>query len=268
MKISPALIEKIIFSIVIIFIAILIYKVFKYLIDKIINVSNEKISKESKKKLNTIKILIFNIIKYVVITISILFILSKFGVNVTSIVAGLGITTALIGLAFQDLAKDIIAGVSIIIENQYEIGDYIEVNGFMGEVIFIGLKNTKIRNFKGATYIIANRNMDKVINYSLYNSRAVVDIDIDYMYNPDEIINLLEKFSLEVSKNVPYSKNKIEVLGLSELNASSVRYTLIQEVEKTKYTPAERFIKKELKKYLDKNNIKIPFDQIEVHNGK
>ena len=110
--------------------------------------------------------------------------------------------------------------------------------------------------------------MDKVINYSLYNSRAVVDIDIDYMYNPDEIINLLEKFSLEVSKNVPYSKNKIEVLGLSELNASSVRYTLIQEVEKTKYTPAERFIKKELKKYLDKNNIKIPFDQIEVHNGK
>ncbi len=47
-----------------------------------------------------------------------------------------------------------------------------------------------------------------LINYSLYNSRAVVYIDIDYMYNPDEIINLLEKFSLEVSKNVPYSKNK------------------------------------------------------------
>ena len=100
-----------------------------------------------------------------IIIITIVAILAVWGFNVTTLVAGLGLGTAIIGLAFQDLAKDLIAGFSIISEGDYEIGDTISVDGFMGEVVFMGLKTTRIRDFKGATYIVCNRYMDKVINY-------------------------------------------------------------------------------------------------------
>ena len=84
----------------------------------------------------------------ILVVVTFVAILANFGVNVKSILAGLGITAALVGLAFQDLAKDLIAGISIILEDQYEIGDTIEVNGFTGEVVSLGLRTTRIRNKK------------------------------------------------------------------------------------------------------------------------
>ena len=124
------------------------------------------IRKEQQQKVNTMRSIIVNIIKYTIVIIVLLAILANFGINVKSILAGLGIGTALVGLAFQDLAKDLIAGFSIITEGEYEVGDTIEVDGFMGEVLSIGLRTTRIKNFKGATKIIANHYMDNLINYS------------------------------------------------------------------------------------------------------
>ena len=74
--------------------------------------------------------------------------MTVYGVDVTSVLAGLGIVGVVLGFALQDLAKDIIAGFSIIFENQYAIGDTISINGFKGEVIFLGLKTTKIKNYE------------------------------------------------------------------------------------------------------------------------
>ena len=93
------------------------------------------------KKLETLKMIIKNIFKYSIIVIVILVIMARFGVNVTSFVAGLGIAGAIAGLASQDLLKDIIGGASIIMENQFAVGDTIEVGGFEGEVISISLKS-------------------------------------------------------------------------------------------------------------------------------
>ena len=83
------------------------------------------IRKEQQQKVNTMRSLIVNIIKYTIVIIVLLAILANFGINVKSILAGLGIGTALVGLAFQDLAKDLIAGFSIITEGEYEVGDTI-----------------------------------------------------------------------------------------------------------------------------------------------
>lgn len=64
-------------------------------------------------------------------------ILSLYGINVKSILAGVGITAAIVGLACQDIAKDLLAGIFIVAEDQYEIGDTIEIDGFMGEVVLL-----------------------------------------------------------------------------------------------------------------------------------
>lgn len=258
---------QIIIPILYIVIGIVLFQIIKKLILKS-RINYKKISKDQVQRIKTIKILFINIIKYIIIILVVLSILSQFGVNVKSILAGLGIGTAIIGLAFQDLAKDLIAGFSIITEGEYEVGDVIEVNGFMGEVTSISLRTTRIKNFKGATKIIANHYMDNIINYSENNSLAVIDVDISYENNEKEIEKAFSDLFERLKGKIPFATKDPEIWGVNELSNSSVVYRIVVETEPTKQFITERFLRKEIKIELDKNNIKIPYQQIEVHNGK
>ena len=166
------------------------------------------------------------------------------------------------------MAKDIIAGFSIITEGEYEIGDTIEIEGFMGEVVFIGLRTTRIRNYKGATKIIANRYMDNIINYSNSNSLAVVDVSVSYDCDSEKVEKAIEGLFKRLSGKIEFATKEPELWGVNELSDSSVVYRIAVETEPMKHFGVERFLKKEIKKEFDKENIKIPYKQIEVHNGK
>ena len=166
------------------------------------------------------------------------------------------------------MAKDIIAGFSIITEGEYEIGDTIEIEGFMGDVVFIGLRTTWFRNFKGATKIIANRYMDNIINYSINNSLAIVDVGVSYDVDSEKVEKAIEGLFKRLSGKIEFATKEPELWGGNELADSSVVYRIAVETEPMKQFGVERFLKKEIKKEFDKENIKIPYIQIEVHNGK
>ena len=257
---------KIILPIVYILIGTIVFKTIKQLVIKASSTKKLKITQIQRIK--TLKTLILNIIKYIIVVLVFLAILSNFGINVKSILTGLGIGTALIGLAFQDLAKDLIAGFSIITEAEYEVGDIIEVEGFMGEVTFIGLRTTRIRDFKGATKIIANHYMDNIINYSANNSLAVVDVGIAYENNEKEIDETFDRLFKRLNGHVPNAVKDIECWGVNELSDSSVVYRIVVETKPAEHLAVERFLKREIKKEFDQSGIKIPYTQIEVHNGK
>ena len=258
---------KLILPIIYIIIGIIAFSIIKKII-----LNSGKNSKKFKllqnQRVKTLKTLVINIVKYTIVLIVLLAVLSNFGVNVKSILAGLGIGTALIGLAFQDLAKDLIAGFSIITEGEYEIGDTIEIDGFMGEVVFIGLRTTRIRNFKGATKIIANRYMDNIINYSNNNSLAIVDVGVSYDCDTEKVEAAIEKLFKRLSGKIEFATKEPELWGVNELADSSVVYRIAVETEPMKHFAVERFLKKEIKNQFSKENIKIPYKQIEVHNGK
>ena len=259
--------RQIIFPIVYIAIGFVVYKLLKRLVNKIM-IKTPHMKKQHQQRANTIRIVILNVIKYVIVVVVLLAILANFGVNVRSIVAGLGITTAIIGLAFQDLAKDFIAGVSIITENQFEVGDTIEYDGFLGEVIFVGLKTTRIKDYRGAVKIIANHKLDTVINYSLNNYLAVVDIGVSYSDNPEEVAQALEEIRQELNGKVPNATGDIEIWGLDEFDESNMKYRIVVETKPQQHYAAQRFLRSEFKKRLDEKNIKISCQQIEVTNGK
>ena len=258
---------KIIWPIIYIVIGIIIFKLLKNIILR--SPKKSKLLRETQiQRIRTIKLLVLNIIKYIIISFVILAILTQFGVNIKSILAGVGIGTAIIGLAFQDLAKDLIAGFSIITEGEYEVGDTIEVDGFMGTVTEIGLRTTRLKDFKGATKIIANHYMDNIINYSTNNSLAVVDVGISYENNEKEIEETFTKLIEQLKGKIPHATKEPEVWGVQDLNSSSVVYRIVVETKSMKHFEVERFLRKEIKKAFDKNKIKIPYTQIEVHNGK
>lgn len=246
-------------------IGIIVFYFIKRLIKRILNKKNLKASQKSR--IQTFSMVLINITKYIIVTLVSLSILSIFGVNVKSVLTGLGIGTAIISLAFQDIAKDLIAGVAIITEGSYEIGDTIEIDGFLGEVVFIGLRTTRIRNFKGATKIISNRYMDNIINYSNNNSLAVVDVSIAYECKEEYIEETFNKLFKKLNGTIPDATKDIECWGVNSLDSSGVIYRIVVETKPMKHFAVERYLKKEIKKALDEANIKIPYNQIEVHNG-
>ncbi len=250
-----------------IIIGVVCFKILKRIINKATN-GKRALKATQKQRIDTLSTLITNIIKYLIVIFVVLGILSVFGINVKSILTGLGIGTAIIGLAFQDLAKDLIAGFSIITEGEYEIGDTIEVDGFMGEVVFIGLRTTRIRNFKGATKIISNHYMDKLINYSNNNSLAVVDVSIAYECKEKLIEETFEKLFKSLNGKIPDATKDLELWGVNDLADSGVVYRVVCETKPMKQFVTERFLRKEIKKAFDAAGIKIPYTQIEVHNGK
>ena len=259
--------EKIILPIVYVIIGIIIYKILQNFLYKSRKNLKTKLKTSQYQRVKTTQILILNIIKYIIIFIVVLAIFSTFGINISSILAGLGITTAILGLALQDFAKDIIAGISIITEGQYEVGNTIEVDGFMGEVVYLGLKTTRIKNFKGAVKIIANHNMDKIINYSLNNSLAVIDVSTGYDHDPEQIEKSLNALSERLKGKIEYATSEMKILGITDLGDSGVIYRVTVEVEPMQHFVVERFLRKEIKKAFDKDKIKIPYTQIEVHHG-
>ena len=161
--------KRIINSALYILFVLIIYLILKRILKIIfVRAGGKNASAAHKQRIKTISKMLSSILRYVFLVILLLVVLAVLGVNVTSLLAGLGIVTAIVGLAFQDMLKDFIAGIAIIAENQFGVGDTViaQADGFKGVVTDIGLKTTEITNDKGEVKIIANHNVDGLINCS------------------------------------------------------------------------------------------------------
>lgn len=224
-------------------------------------------TKAKNKRQVTIKNLILGIIKYVIIIFIGLICLSILGINVTSFLAGLGIAGVVVGLALQDIMKDVLAGIFIIAEDQFDVGDIVDINGFMGEVISVGIKTTRLKNYEGKIKIISNRNISEVINCSKNNSMAIIDIPISYEENAKHINKTLEIIAKRIDNELEIKK-ETQILGINNFADSAVIYRIMVEVKPAENFEKQRTMRKIIKEELDKENISIPYNKLEVINGK
>ena len=178
--------DKFILPIVYIVIGIILLRVVSYVINKISK------NKYVDKKKKTIISLIKNIFRYSIYIFVILSILSVYGVDTSGILASLGIAGLVIGLALQDIIADFVAGIFILFDDQYIIGDIVEINGFKGEVIQLTLKSTRLKSATGEVMILANRMITDVINHTIENSLAVVDLEVSYNADLDKTEKILK----------------------------------------------------------------------------
>ena len=168
-------VKKIVNSAIYLIVVFIIYLILR----RILKVSFEraggkKATGAQKQRIKTVSQMISSVLRYLMLIIVLLVILADIGVNVTSLLAGLGIMTAIVGLAFQDMIKDFIAGIAIIAEDQFSVGDTVilQADGFKGTVTSIGLKTTEVTNDKGDVKILANHNIDGLINCSKANKNT------------------------------------------------------------------------------------------------
>lgn len=248
----------------IIFLGILTYKLGNKLIENIIN--NGK-SKYERKKRKTIVNLLSKVIKVIVFILVIFFILDLYGVNTRALIASFGVASALIGLAFQDTAKDLISGITIIMDNYFVMGDVITINDFTGEVVEMGLRSTKIKKFSGEILIISNRNINQVINLSQKKANLVINIPTSYEYKTSKVEKTISKI-LEEAKKIKGVSEDSKYLGISEFSDSSIDYSISIVCNQDDKWQIKRDILKIIKDTYDKDKITIPYPQVEVHNEK
>lgn len=261
-------IEKAVVGIVYLLVGIFVYILFRVTIKKILEYSKNRLSEKQQHHLETIESLILGLSKYIILLAVILAILATYGVDISSVLAGLGIATAVLGLAFQDMAKDIIAGISIVAQGLFEVGDIIEIDGFTGKVITLGLKTTRIQNWKGPVKIITNRTISEVINYTKTHSIAIVDVFASYDAPTEKVIDALEAVKKRLEGKLENTIDEIMVWGVMDLGESGVKYRISVKTEPYKHFKIQRIFRKEIKDEFAKHKIKIPYKQIVVHSEK
>ena len=207
---------------------------------------------------------ITSIIKTIFFLVTILILLQANGVNVTSMLAGLGIASAVVGLGLQDLIKDTVRGLILLSDEYFNVGDVVEVNGQKGMILEFGLRSTKIRELlSGNTITIANRNMETV---SVDAGNLYINIPFSYELDAERAEQILNK-ALELISGQDHVYHA-RFLGINNLNDSSLDYLI-----EIRCVPAEQLMVRRralntIIRTFEENGIRVPYPQLDVHADK
>lgn len=222
-----------------------------------------------QKRRKTLSKVIFSIINYSLAIISIIIILAIWGVDVLPALAGLGIVGLVVGLGAQKFIQDLIAGFFIIFEHHYDVGDVIEVAGFKGTVTDIGLKTTRLRNWRGEIKVLNNGDINTFINHSKNPSVAVVLFSISFKEDINKAISVLnDAFPSFRSKHKEVLLEDPTVSGVMNLGPNGVDLRITVKTLNEQHYGIERDLRKLIKETLEANNIEIPYPQIVIHQTK
>lgn len=208
-----------------------------------------------------------NFIKYFAIIGAILYGIQFFGVDSTTIITGTGIVTLGVSLGSQSLVADIMAGIFIVFEGEFRVGDIITIGDFRGTVEEIGIRTTKV-NRAGNIKIFRNSQISGVLNMTKENSVAECSFQVAYH---TDLRNLEEIFKVEFPKirqRIPELTNDLVYAGVSELAESGITILVRGSCEESKRMNVERALNREMKLLMDDYNVEIPFPQLVVHSSE
>lgn len=248
-------------------ISIIVIRISKAAVNNILKIKTHASLRISERREATLVKLIENTVTYVVYFIAFMMILSVMNIDVKGLLAGAGIVGLAVGFGAQSLVKDIITGFFIILEDQFSVGDVVQIGPFQGVVEEIGLRTTKVKSYTGEVNIIPNGSIIEVTNFSIHNSRAIVDISIAYqddISNAEEVIQaLIEKLPLKYEQLV----GKPELLGVQNIQASEVILRVVAETLPMEHHGIARILRKEIKDVLDENGIKSPLPKMVMYSA-
>ncbi|WP_232818703.1 mechanosensitive ion channel family protein [Exiguobacterium flavidum] len=221
----------------------------------------------AQRQNETLLKLLQNAIRYVLGIVTILTVLSQFGINITGLVASAGIAGLAISFGAKNLVQDIITGAFIIFERQFKVGDFVRVGMIEGVVTELGIRTTKLKGLNGEIHIIPNGQILQVTNFSVDNSVALVDINVSYEEDIDRVEQVLARLAEEITtKYEDMFVEPIQLLGVQMLGPSEVTFRLMAEVPPMQHFQASRLIRKELKQGLDAEGIEIPYPRMVMMN--
>lgn len=188
--------------------------------------------------------------------------LDTLGVNLAPLLASAGIAGIAIGLAAQNIVKDVLNGILILIEDQFNVGDTVRLAGLSGTVEAMTLRRTTVRDVDGTLYVIPNSQITTVANLNAGYSVATVNVSVDFSANPDQVVELLKGIAMDIRTSEEYRDLFVadpQVPGVDAVKGSEVVFPVIFKTLATKqYAPVREF-RRRVRLALEEHNM-LPGD--------
>ncbi len=251
-----ALVPKIIQAIRVISIVLLITTVVLAILNRVF--------RKNQRQITVIR-LINSIVKCVVAIILVIAVLAIWGINTTALITGAGVVTLIVGLGMQSLISDVVAGLFIVFENEFNVGDIITIGDFRGTVVSIGIRTTKLEAL-GNIKIVNNSDIRGVLNQTIKPSTAKSLIDIEYGESLQRVEEVIQSKLPDVK--IEGVLGEISYDGVATLGASGVTLQFTAQCNEGDIFAIQREMNKQLKLMFDENGVGIPFNQLVVHLEK
>ena len=213
----------------------------------------------------TIVNLLESFVKWVIAIVAIMMVLHAWGVDTATLLASAGILTLIVGLGAESLVADIVAGIFMVFEGEFQVGDIVIINDWRGTVQEIGIRTTKIVDAGGNINIVNNSQITTVINQTQQISQASVTVGVEYGESLPRVEIVIRDNLETIKEHIPAIIEGPYYKGVSALGASSVDLLFIAKCREEDIFQVQRDMNRELKLLFDANNIGIPFPQVVVN---
>ncbi|MCG3087360.1 mechanosensitive ion channel family protein [Sporosarcina cyprini] len=247
---------KILFIIVL---AAIVVRIGKMVIRRVFGIKLKGPLRKDTRREQTLLRLLENVLSYVVYFSAIIAVLAEFSIDLKGILAGAGVLGLAVGFGAQSLVKDVISGFFIIFEDQFSVGDHVKIGTAEGEVEEIGLRTTKIKSFTGELTILPNGSIAQVVNYSVKNSLAIVDVTIPFELGIEKVEKLITDYLAEMAKNDEDLIVAPRLVGAHDFTDAAVIERILAETKPMRQYEVTRKISIGLKQYLEQQGVEIPY---------
>ncbi|NNF65568.1 MAG: mechanosensitive ion channel family protein [Acidimicrobiia bacterium] len=218
----------------------------------------------SVQRLQTLESVLTSLASVVIYLVAILIILGEFNINLGPLIAGAGIAGIAIGFGAQAVVKDFLAGIFMLIEDQFGVGDVIDVGEATGVVEAVSLRTTKIRDVDGTVWFVPNGEIQRVGNKSQEWARAVVDVQVAYDTDLPKAKEVIKAVADEVWGDQLEGATIMqapEIWGVQSFGDNSIAIRLALVTEPGEQFAVARVVRERLKYAFDEHGIEIPFPQ-------
>ncbi len=216
------------------------------------------------RRVETVAALIRSIASASVWTIAVIMALSELGLNLGPLIAGAGIVGVAVGFGAQNLVRDFLSGIFMLMEDQYGVGDVIDAGHATGTVESISLRTTRLRDVNGTVWHLPNGHIERVGNRSQQWSRAVLDVDVSYETDINHATDVIKAAAQSMCEDPDFAESILaepEVWGVENLGLDSVTIRLVLKTAPHDQLPVTRELRARIKGAFDDAGIEIPFTQ-------
>ena len=220
------------------------------------------------KKGKTISRLVVSFLKWAIGLCAVFFVLDAWGAPATATLTGAGVLALIIGLGSQSLVADILAGIFIVFEGDFQVGDIVIIDGWRGEVKEIGVRTTKLLDVGGNIKIVNNSEIKTIVNQTQELSLAKATVSVSYNARIERVEAVIADNINKIKEKIPAIVKGPIYMGVNELGESGVELLFVAYCKEDDIYQVQRDINREIKIMFDDNNIEIPFNQLVVHMGE
>jgi small conductance mechanosensitive channel len=227
----------------------------------------DEISLRAEQRINALTSVLRSVTSAVIFAIAGFMIVGELGQNLAPLLAGAGVVGLALGFGAQSLVKDFLSGMFILIEDQFGVGDIVDLDlQTSGTVEAVSLRTTRLRAVDGTVWHVPNGDIRRVGNKSQHWSRALLDIEVAYETDIDHASAVIKRVADELWQQREDILEEPEVWGVERLGINSIVIRLVVKTRPADQYDVSRKLRQRLKEAFDAEGIEIPFAQQVVWN--